>query len=54
LKVEVNQLIKDSIDFEQKWGYSQFAFALITIIKPAKEEGRTPPALALNLCSRFQ
>jgi hypothetical protein len=49
----MNQLIKDSIDFEQKWGYSQFAFALTTIIKHVKEEGRTPPALALNLCSRF-
>jgi hypothetical protein len=54
LKVEVNRLIKNSIDFEQKWGFSQFAFSLTTIIKPVKEEGRTPPALALNLCRRFQ
>jgi len=53
LKVEANQL-KKSIDFEQKWGSSQFAFAVTTIIKAVKEEGRTPPALALNLCSGFQ
>jgi hypothetical protein len=54
LKVEVNQFIKKSINFEQKWGFSQFAFALTTIIKPVKEEAGTPPAPALNLCSRFQ
>jgi hypothetical protein len=54
LKVEVTQLIKNSINFEQKWGFSQFAFALTTIIKPVKEEGRTPLTLALKPCSRFQ